>query len=1140
MLRPFLMVILILVAFVVQAQQHLYPVHMNKKWGMMDINGNLVVEPSFNAISTFHEGLYAIAEKEGFLGVLDTTGTLVVPCRYDLMDYVGRGLFSVKTEQTNWKIINTDEVLILDDMAASIKFLQDSFLSFEEITGLGLAHLKKGVILPPKFSAFQFLGNAFILASNENDQKALYDYDGNEILASAYEEIRVENSLIWAKRSGKWGAFNLDGQNVIQHQWLRYNAVGTNFYHFANEEKGSVLYSLELNAVILERCEYIRNYDDRHIEVLMPSGIRNLIDLSGRIVLSGKYDFITGFGENSFRVKEGDYQGVINRDGSVLIPCQYDYIGGLNSSVATIRKGKKYGIVNLNGEVVIPIAFPSSLELNDNRASYREKDGPLQLFAFDENGQLSGNTKYSNMKSLKVRSSGISARATGSVNINTNVLASDPYQISDSLRWKYHTGARKWGLWHIQEERYKFAPQWASVRVLKKQKISIVEKEKKDIGGRLNTGRIRLKIHEVYGIFTNVHGLPVTKMEFLDIKTTDLTIRNLGIARCVFVGGKHGIITSNGKIIQRGFAYIGNFVEGKARATKKGRLLVDLEEKIERPIGKAFPYFEGFMARYIFDNDDDPKYFKAFQETGTLYCEAAEWGYVDTLGAVHSPLKYDYAEDYSNDRALVRKDGKWGMLDEEGNEVLAPAYDNFNFLPNSERQLFFIAQNRRLYGVIDSNANVIVPVQYSKVREYHDDRIAVKNLAGRWGFVDRNAQERIKPIYRVARDFSEGLAIIFDQSRWGAIDREGSVVIKPQYFRMGDFKEGKAWVHLPKGIKGYIDKTGRLLFKGKFSKLTNFKNGIARVYIRKKGWGLINTKGEFILKPKRAYEKIEPFNAYGLAKVKIGKKYRLMNEAGELVGKKAYGKIRDFYEGLAVVRVQVLSKNSIAPVNLNWMFIDTTGEVVVDQEFRQLADFVEGRAAFTSSENSKRGYINTKGEVVIEPTYFRVEPFENNRAVVWDSYNRTGVIDTTGKVIIPVKYNKILDIDNGLALVRRNSWTYYFVHEDTKRHTPNNFTGAMGFESKVAPVRTNQKWGVINEKGSQLLIPKYDKISTFKNGVANVSINSLLGVVDLKGRVIIKPEYEYVDYVGNGLFRVEQGDKMGYLNMQGDWVWEMR
>jgi len=127
-----------------------------------------------------------------------------------------------------------------------------------------------------------------------------------------------------------------------------------------------------------------------------------------------------------------------------------------------------------------------------------------------------------------------------------------------------------------------------------------------------------------------------------------------------------------------------------------------------------------------------------------------------------------------------------------------------------------------------------------------------------------------------------------------------------------------------------------------------------------------------------------------------------------------------------------------------------------------------------------------------------------------------------------------------LALVRKNSWTYYFVHEDTKRHSPSNFRGASTFQNNMAPIKEGHKWGVINEKGLKALTPKYAHIAPYEDGVAKVTVKNLLGVVDIDGNIVIDAEYEYIDYVGEGLFRVERGDKMGYLDMAGNWVWEMR
>nr|CAA6826944.1 MAG: Unknown protein [uncultured Thiotrichaceae bacterium] len=40
------------------------------------------------------------------------------------------------------------------------------------------------------------------------------------MLANNYDKIEIENNLIWAKRSGKWGAFTFKGVNVIPSDWL--------------------------------------------------------------------------------------------------------------------------------------------------------------------------------------------------------------------------------------------------------------------------------------------------------------------------------------------------------------------------------------------------------------------------------------------------------------------------------------------------------------------------------------------------------------------------------------------------------------------------------------------------------------------------------------------------------------------------------------------------------------------------------------------------------------------------------------------------------------------------------------------------------------------------------------------------------
>ncbi len=1114
----------------------LYPVHDNKGWGLMDAKGNLVVNTEYNAISEYKSDGYAIIQKGDFVGAVDSTGNIIIPCKYQYLDYISKGLFNAKF-CGEWKVINSGEEVIFDKMVGNITFIDSNYVSYEEIDGKGLAHIKRGIILPPEFSHFSFPSKQFILAYDKKNQCAMYNISGKMVLPAGFSEINVEGNRIWGKRSGKWGAYDLSGQLVVKSDYLLYRTLGPYFFELTDEKGKKILMSSFNDSIVMSKMKSYAAYNDKYAMFTDFYDKSGLIDIKGNIILDPEYDDISDFGNNSFRLKKDDFMGIMDDSGNLIAPFVYDLIAKPDAVVSLVKRNDKIGILNLKGKVVLPIVYDKNLKLNDNIARYKDKNDVLQLFTFDEAGELLNNSKFSNIKSLKVRSA-VKIR-NGNRVANTNTLNDNIFRISDSLIFKLHQPTRKWGLWNSDLNEYKFVPQWSSVTVLKEVGISIVSMSDIKIGGVIKTDCLEMEFNRVYGIFANERGLPVTKMEFLDIRISDFQEKNLDIARCIFVGGSHGIISDRGRILLRGFAYIGEFIEGKARVSKKGKIAVDVNNKIKRPLRNALSYYTDFMSSFRYESGTMRSTKETFESNAKIYCKGAKWGFIDTLGQMNSPFSFDYVTDYSNNRAMFQQEGLWGMIDEIGNIVLKAQFDDINFLPRSDKKLFYVTDNISLRGALDQNSKIIVPVNYTRIKDFHDDRIAVRNIYRKWGFVDRNSIEVIPATYQAVHDFSEGLAVVYDKGRWGAINTNGDFVVKAIYSAMGDFKEGKAWVRLKNGYKGYLNKQGELLFSHKLSRVSDFKDSVARVYIRKKGWALIDINGNYIMKPKKRFKKIEEFNDKGLAKVKIGKKFRLINLEGKFVGKKSFGLIRNFVEGHAVVRKQVVNAFRLGKTNLNYSFIDTTGEIVGNNEFKYLNSFHNGRAVFKNDDNQK-GYINYNGEVVIEPVYFKAGDFHDNRAVVWHSFNKTGVIDTSGNIIVPLSYNKIIDIKEGLALVRKNSWSYFFVNEDTKRHSPVNYQGGYAFQNNLAPVKKNDKWGIINNKGIATLIPKYSDIKPYSKGIAKVSVSNLVGVVDINGKVIIKPEYEYVSYVGDGLFRVENGDKVGYLNMKGNWVWEMQ
>src|SRR5437870_4220692 len=101
-----------------------------------------------------------------------------------------------------------------------------------------------------------------------------------------------------------------------------------------------------------------------------------------------------------------------------------------------------------------------------------------------------------------------------------------------------------------------------------------------------------------------------------------------------------------------------------------------------------------------------------------------------------------------------------------------------------DKQLFPILENNKI-GYIDKSGKIVIAPQFDR------------------GFV---VEGNFKSV-----EFSEGLAVANVKGKWGFIDRTGAFVIKPTYLAAWSFSEGIAEVRTPDGSSSYIDKTGKII-----------------------------------------------------------------------------------------------------------------------------------------------------------------------------------------------------------------------------------------------------------------------------------------------------------------------------------------
>ncbi len=295
------------------------------------------------------------------------------------------------------------------------------------------------------------------------------------------------------------------------------------------------------------------------------------------------------------------------------------------------------------------------------------------------------------------------------------------------------------------------------------------------------------------------------------------------------------------------------------------------------------------------------------------------------------------------------------------------------------------------------------------------------SIGGRtWGYMDREGNEVIRPRFRIARNFWEGLAYVFDKTaprsssfyfidergeqafvlppnclsiksfseglaafrvmnrepgidKWGFLDREGNVVIEPKYDKVDFFHEGAARVcvnvsvddhtgELYDGDWGYVNKTGRTIVEPKYFAVQGFSDGLAWVYVDGSAVTYIDKSGEVALQipRQRIRSQAAPFHE-GLASFQPSRESGVgfIDKTGKLVIEPQFASAESFSEGLAAVAV------ATGKDRYKWGYIDRTGRLVLNAKYDDVSRFSEGRAAVRVGEFW--GVIKRQGNYVVKP-----------------------------------------------------------------------------------------------------------------------------------------------------------------------------
>lgn len=243
-------------------------------------------------------------------------------------------------------------------------------------------------------------------------------------------------------------------------------------------------------------------------------------------------------------------------------------------------------------------------------------------------------------------------------------------------------------------------------------------------------------------------------------------------------------------------------------------------------------------------------------------------------------------------------------------------------------------------------------------------------------------------------------------------------------------------------------------------------------------------------------------------------------------------------------------------------FIDPRGNVVIEPRLKDAGQFSGGLAPFEAN-NGKWGFLDTAGATKIKPQFDWAFSFCEDRALVqigqfW------GYVDKTGAIVIPAIYEDADSFSEGLASISfydgspvpalpNGRWQYRFIDKEGKIAISKTFDGvARGFDEGMALVSRDIGYnkGVVAESyfidktGKELWVLDSGFVSWFSDDAIVIATgkdengHDLYSYLDRDGKRLTDRTFSYLSgfFEGLSVARVGWTDDMGFIDRSGKFV----
>lgn len=490
-------------------------------------------------------------------------------------------------------------------------------------------------------------------------------------------------------------------------------------------------------------------------------------------------------------------------------------------------------------------------------------------------------------------------------------------------------------------------------------------------GRRYNADKPKLNIKKVAAVIivfaVIVMGIVgIGKLMNSDVKTQEKTVANKYFA--AYTDGKWGVINSKGEII--------------IDPIYKETIIIPDNSK------------DLFLCTHEVD------YKKNTYKAMALNSKSEEiiTGY-DTIQALEN---YDSDNNlwHENDVLLVSKEGKYGLVDFRGKELLKCEYDNIEALKGVKSS--FLTKKDEKVGLVDNIGATILENIYQEIKpisDKYENGYIVIDKDKRAGVINRDKTVAVEVKYEEVKQlYGDGKYVVKESGKWQIVDGEGNTYLKDKFDEVISINGNNVIIKKEKkcGIITISDETKIAL------KYEDISYAFEDNYIFKENgkYGIINLEGDTVLKPE--YESLI---------------YRV--DEGFFEGSKTNTADTDFIGSDFKVKLSgILSEINTTD---GFMQIRINGEYKYYNfkfEEKKSQELLNTNTLFLDKKDGKYGYVNKEGIVVVDYVY---DDAKEQNEFGYCSVKKNGMwgcINSKGEELITPAYQ----LENNLIIEFINKW----------------------------------------------------------------------------------------------------------------------